>query len=1439
MSVDRERATNTNIKSVGCFADYAYTRPELRDKKYYNYATDGQTHQVAAPPSTNDTLLPNADETRFVAYADGPTRYIPSIDHIKREEDHPRKLREDEAIQRCYAKAKVRGQKYFALQEDGVCFASNDPRVVRNTQKLEMDQCSASKSGNMPQHKGANFTNRVFEIQDLLLADDVIAEPALLEDMITPEEAHLRADAYEYDTPQVGSAMDCADKQLFDLSKGQKFSQSVLTPDSDSKGLLSYRSPGFGKTCEALNVAGNFMSPGSVEDDVSAKSERWRTFWVTRAGALGVPDNEMFQNICVERMRAVISDPSLPLKVDGELIYASDQKIKAIRSQKARRFMRDQYGLELLKSRVITYETFIRILGRDLRTNGWNQTQELTSEYKRNIRKKDFGYKTLFIFDEPQALSVTTDDPDSPIFRKVPREGCSISETTVQFREDVYGPDVEDPVGALLGRDLIPAMLYASYRMSGRNSAKAMFLSATPDDAFWLLNMLIQDPKERLPTKISDAIDPLTLSLRADIASKFASIASRSLVYIDQTKDPTKFPVKLLAGWHRVAALPFHTKLIHSVGSDRDSKKVSEASVVAGIRRRMLFATLAPPFFSPEQLQKSERMQTELAADSAGAREARAALYIRESGQARKVFGFVPSEQDEQDYRRKKNTYLEWQGLSPVQDAENPSKIGIKRENPKEPKKKKAKNQKKGKEDVLEDGDDWRVSLLASYGPEDWEDDHQLSKSGLSASWGKDTEPNDAWEVTSKTGALLTLTEWYVKHRAPLKDWIPKDQSLTPDQRVYEHYLIVDPSSQKLRLRTMTEFIDSKAAPVEIELEPKIKQGSLAFTSRKFSAELARSLLPFYAPLLHKLINNILATDTEYKKRYGVAAKHAVFTFSQYSRGSGGGANDVLSAFKAFPDKFEVLTTYAPTSNNGAYSLVAGEFEGERFGVATLSSGKLPPRPNAPPNAFKEALQQRSKRNQAVTGTLNSFDARDNIHGDRIKVLVIDGAFVEGIDTRNVGIVHFLDLGNHMGEMKQAAGRFSRGCRSNKLPFIKGLGAVLYFHFYELYDPITGEGFYKYLLEQMSHKTKLGFRMHEVFETIAKEEAMDAHLTRNIHDFEPTYAGVVVDDEAHGDYYVDVPWPQCPRIIVSADRISKPLWDHGQECRLRVKNAWIKAVVLSKPDNKLEVLVMWEADGGSKQQLVPVSDIRLPLNTRITFAVSSALDLMKKYADIGAYKDHEQQIASVTVPVNIGSTAAMLQNEDDLALGYASDPAHLFLGLLAMTAMLRAHPSTAHAPMTIVLPPQRGYPYTPRFYDFAVSWEPEPSGGRNLKFQPVIMQEFLKAKDGISVLFLVLRARDRKKRDHVNMLIYHPLSMTIERFSGLNNVSNVFDTVALDSRLGRLFKARNSSLTYMALTNGGVGIQTILDSQRVGKRLGSFEGAILLLYMQTRVMHIV
>jgi hypothetical protein len=197
----------------------------------------------------------------------------------------------------------------------------------------------------------------------------------------------------------------------------------------------------------------------------------------------------------------------------------------------------------------------------------------------------------------------------------------------------------------------------------------------------------------------------------------------------------------------------------------------------------------------------------------------------------------------------------------------------------------------------------------------------------------------------------------------------------------------------------------------------------------------------------------------------------------------------------------------------------------------------------------------------------------------------------------------------------------------------------------------------------------------------------------------------------------------------------------------------------------------------------------------------------------------------------------MLQNENDLALGYASDPAHLFLGLLSMVAMLRAHPSTAHAPMTVVLPPPRSYPYTPRFYDFAMSWEADASGGRNLKFQPVLMKEFLKAETGISVLFLVLRARDRKQRDHVNMLLFHPLSMTIERFSGSNNVAHVFDTAALDSRLGRLFSARNSAISYMALANGGVGLQTLLDNQRVGVRLGSFEGAILLLYMQTRVMH--
>ena len=112
------------------------TTKSIKKNKYYNYKPNNQETYVDIEPDLIAAGLPNSKRAFFYSYGDGPARYMPSIDFLKSMKDHPRKLILHRSIERCYHKAKLQGKKYFALQDNGVCMATNDPNVIKRKKNV-------------------------------------------------------------------------------------------------------------------------------------------------------------------------------------------------------------------------------------------------------------------------------------------------------------------------------------------------------------------------------------------------------------------------------------------------------------------------------------------------------------------------------------------------------------------------------------------------------------------------------------------------------------------------------------------------------------------------------------------------------------------------------------------------------------------------------------------------------------------------------------------------------------------------------------------------------------------------------------------------------------------------------------------------------------------------------------------------------------------------------------------------------------------------------------------------------------------------------------------------------------------------------------------------------------------------------------------------------
>lgn len=75
---------------------------------------------------------------------------------------------------------------------------------------------------------------------------------------------------------------------------------------------------------------------------------------------------------------------------------------------------------------------------------------------------------------------------------------------------------------------------------------------------------------------------------------------------------------------------------------------------------------------------------------------------------------------------------------------------------------------------------------------------------------------------------------------------------------------------------------------------------------------------------------------------------------------------------------------------------------------------------------------------------LTTYNARtENIHGEQLRILVLDSRFKEGIDLFDVKYAHVMEEAIASSDLKQAVGRATRYCGQRGLPFIPGIGWTL------------------------------------------------------------------------------------------------------------------------------------------------------------------------------------------------------------------------------------------------------------------------------------------------------------------------------------------------------------------------------------------------------------
>jgi hypothetical protein len=250
--------------------------------------------------------------------------------------------------------------------------------------------------------------------------------------------------------------------------------------------------------------------------------------------------------------------------------------------------------------------------------------------------------------------------------------------------------------------------------------------------------------------------------------------------------------------------------------------------------------------------------------------------------------------------------------------------------------------------------------------------------------------------------------------------------------------------------------------------------------------------LKLVSPKTLTLIDKIQELDDKDMAQYGRKFKHFIFSDSKTSMS---GVKLLASALIATGMKLGY--TAEPKLGVKHWSkmelLSNKELEKSKYNNIYMLSSK---------SVYDEPISVPTKKE-----ILARFNERpDNVYGENIRIILMDGGYKEGIDLFDIKYVHIFEPTVTQADQKQVIGRGTRTCGQKGLDFHPLKGWPLYVYVYDLkmedgFDKSLGSktGIELYFKAKNLNIKLLNF-MNEL-ETVCIQNAVDNELNQNIHSF--------------------------------------------------------------------------------------------------------------------------------------------------------------------------------------------------------------------------------------------------------------------------------------------------------------------------------------------------
>ena len=250
------------------------------------------------------------------------------------------------------------------------------------------------------------------------------------------------------------------------------------------------------------------------------------------------------------------------------------------------------------------------------------------------------------------------------------------------------------------------------------------------------------------------------------------------------------------------------------------------------------------------------------------------------------------------------------------------------------------------------------------------------------------------------------------------------------------------------------------------------------FENQAFNKDTVLQDLEKYSPKLKILIENIQKLDENDMKESNKKFKHVIYSDVKQM---GHGVKIIASVLKSFG--------YEPCFklDKNTIEVFPSKEKGKGFGMMVST-----------PLFGKNFTVKNKKRIQEIYN-----ERPTNIHGDSMRIILIDNGFKEGIDLFDVKYMHIYEPQTTVADFRQAMGRATRFCGQKGLKFVPNKGWKLdVFTYNVIHEKIDKETVNLHDVFMKNSGLNLeNIKLQEEIEKIAIESAVDYDLNYNVNKF--------------------------------------------------------------------------------------------------------------------------------------------------------------------------------------------------------------------------------------------------------------------------------------------------------------------------------------------------